>query len=129
MTDQTHPLSTNLGAGARTTGVLPYQALTALIRDGEIASEAPITLEQVQPASLDLRLGHVAYRVQASFLPGPERTVLQRIDDYCLHRIDLEPGLDEAAHQLTRPTSSRPVWRRSLSAIRCVTARRSRFDT
>ena len=92
MTDRAYPLPINPVAGARTTGVLPYQALTALVRDGEITSEAPIRSEQVQPASLDLRLGQVAYRVQASFLPGPERTMRQRIDDYCLHKIDLEPG-------------------------------------
>jgi len=79
-------------AGVRATGVLPYQALAASIRNGEIAAEAPITSAQLQPASIDLRLGPVAYRVQASFLPGPGRTVRQRIDDYRLHRIDLADG-------------------------------------
>lgn len=79
-------------AGSRTTGVLPYQSLSACIRSGEIAADEQITSEQLQPASLDLRLGSVAYRLQASFLPGPGRTVQERIDDCCLHTIDLTDG-------------------------------------
>ncbi len=43
----------------------------------------------MQPASLDLRLGPVAFRVRASFLPGPQATVAQRIDALRLHTIDL----------------------------------------
>jgi len=92
MTEDASTLSPKLDTGARTTGVLPYQALAALIRNGEIAAETSITPAQLQPASLDLRLGHVAYRMQASFLPGPSRTVKQRIDDFCLHRVDLADG-------------------------------------
>jgi len=52
------------------TGLLPYQQIRALIRDNEIWSEVDMLPGQVQPASLDLRLGPVAYRVRASFLPG-----------------------------------------------------------
>ena len=73
-------------------GVLPYQVLAALIRSGEIAADQPITSEQVQPASLDLRLGTVAYRLQASFLPGPARTVHERLDTLSPHRVDLTEG-------------------------------------
>src|SRR5690606_2829080 len=54
--------------------------------------DPPITPAQLQPASLDLRLGKVAYRVQASFLPGPGRTVQERIEAVCLHRFDLAEG-------------------------------------
>ena len=78
--------------GQRTTGVLPYQVLAALIRNGEIAAEQPITSAQVQPASLDLRLGSVAYRLQASFLPGPRRTVHERLETLSPHRVDLTDG-------------------------------------
>ena len=52
------------------TGILPYQQIRALIRDNEIWSEVDMLPGQTQPASLDLRLGPVAYRVRASFLPG-----------------------------------------------------------
>ena len=52
------------------TGVLPSQAIRALIKSGEITADVDILDDQIQPASLDLRLGGVAYRVQASFLPG-----------------------------------------------------------
>ncbi|MCC2113777.1 MAG: 2'-deoxycytidine 5'-triphosphate deaminase, partial [Hyphomicrobiales bacterium] len=48
--------------------------------------------DQIQPASLDLRLGTTAYRVRASFLPGPERTVADRLGDLKLHEIDLSRG-------------------------------------
>ncbi|MCB1486954.1 MAG: 2'-deoxycytidine 5'-triphosphate deaminase, partial [Bauldia sp.] len=44
------------------------------------------------PASLDLRLGPVAYRVRASFLPGPDATVAERIEALKLHEIDLTSG-------------------------------------
>lgn len=92
MTEHAQSLPDQTDAAPRTTGVLPYQSLAACIRSGEIAAELPITSEQLQPASLDLRLGPVAYRVQASFLPGPDRTVQERIDTCRLHTIDLTEG-------------------------------------
>ncbi|MEQ9693482.1 2'-deoxycytidine 5'-triphosphate deaminase [Shimia sp. SDUM112013] len=74
------------------TGVLPSQTIEAMLRDGEIlASPAPVE-GQVQPASLDLRLGTVAYRVRASFLAGQGRSVMQRLDEFEMHRIDLNDG-------------------------------------
>ncbi|MGB0575149.1 MAG: 2'-deoxycytidine 5'-triphosphate deaminase [Alphaproteobacteria bacterium] len=76
----------------RDTGVLPYQSLMALIRDGEIAAAQPITSQQVQPASLDLRLGTTAYRMRASFLPGPNFTVQEQIENFGLYEIDLTNG-------------------------------------
>jgi dCTP deaminase len=51
-----------------------------------------VTAEQIQPASLDLRLGNVAYRVRASFLPGPHAAVSRRIADLKLHEIALSGG-------------------------------------
>ena len=74
------------------TGVLPAQDLRALIDAGGIVSDSPVTLAQVQPASLDLRLGHVAYRVRASFLAGHGRTVADRIAEFEMHRVDLTHG-------------------------------------
>src|SRR5512143_4113538 len=74
------------------TGILPYQQIKALIRDHEIWAEVDIRPEQVQPASLDLRLGAVAYRVRASFLPGPRTTVAERIAELKLHEIALTGG-------------------------------------
>ena len=56
-------------------GVLPDHKLTALFEDGSIASQSGPDVGQIQPASLDLRLGDVAYRVRASFLPGRNRSV------------------------------------------------------
>ena len=74
------------------TGILPYQHIKALIRDHEIWAEEDIRSEQVQPASLDLRLGPVAYRVRASFLPGESSTVAEKIQQFALHEIDLRSG-------------------------------------
>ena len=53
----------------RSTGILASQTLLEMATAGKISSDLPITDSQIQPASLDLRLGAVAYRVQASFLP------------------------------------------------------------
>ena len=57
------------------TGILPSQAIRALINSAEIAADSEILDDQIQPASLDLRLGRTAHRVQASFLPGSSETV------------------------------------------------------
>ena len=74
------------------TGVLPDHALRALIASGAIAADPAVTDAQVQPASLDLRLGTVAYRVRASFLAGAHRTVADRIAEFEMHRVDLTAG-------------------------------------
>ncbi len=73
-------------------GVLPAQAIRALMASGEIESEAPILPAQIQPASLDLRLGPVAYRIRASFLPGRDATVHEKLEDFAFHKIDLTEG-------------------------------------
>src|SRR4029077_20673053 len=62
-----------------------------LAADGGILSENQFVPDQIQPASLDLRLGEVAYRVRASFLPG-RTTVAQRIEELKLHEIALGDG-------------------------------------
>ncbi|MGL6212095.1 MAG: 2'-deoxycytidine 5'-triphosphate deaminase [Paracoccaceae bacterium] len=74
------------------TGVLPSQSLRALIASGALAATPAIVLDQVQPASLDLRLGTVAYRVRASFLTGAGRTVADRLAEFEMHRVDLSAG-------------------------------------
>ena len=74
------------------TGILPDSAIEDLISRGAIKIEAPLAEAQVQPASLDLRLGKKAYRVRASFLPGAKRTVTERLRDVSLHEFSLENG-------------------------------------
>ena len=64
-----------------------------MIEAGDIASLTPIAPDQVQPASLDLRLGSKAYRVRASFLPGRDATVMSRVEELDgLPAIDLTHG-------------------------------------
>lgn len=74
------------------TGVLSDTQLTQMIARAEIAAEPAIIPEQIQPASLDLRLGPVAYRVRASFLAGNGRTVAERLLEFEMHRVDLSDG-------------------------------------
>ena len=74
------------------TGVLPSQALRSLIAAGEVGGSAPIEEAQIQPASLDLRLGDVAYRIRASFLPGTKATVRDKLEGLTFHEIDLTKG-------------------------------------
>jgi len=76
--------------GLYTTGVLPSQKVKGLIEAGAISACAPFTEEQIQPASIDLRLGRVAYRVQASFLPGRYSTVEKKIQELVMSEIDLK---------------------------------------
>ncbi len=75
-----------------TTGILPIQVLRALLGVGEIAADTPPTPDQLQPASLDLRLGAKAHRVRAGFLPGPGRQVAEAAAEFSLHEIDLSAG-------------------------------------
>jgi len=75
-----------------TDGVLPSQTLRRMIADGAIRADRPLMPDQVQPASLDLRLGAVAHRVRASFLAGKGRSVAARIEDFAMHQIDLREG-------------------------------------
>ena len=73
-------------------GILPSQAIAGLVEAGAVRIEQPLATDQIQPASLDLRLGAKAYRMRASFLPGPRSTVAERIADLALHEIDLTNG-------------------------------------
>jgi dCTP deaminase len=73
-------------------GILPCQSIEALIERGAITASLPFAAEQVQPASLDLRLGSRAWRVRASFLPGLGRKVAERIADVSMHELDLTQG-------------------------------------
>ncbi|MDG2033803.1 MAG: 2'-deoxycytidine 5'-triphosphate deaminase [Rhodospirillales bacterium] len=75
-----------------TTGILPSQTMRALIDAGDIQSDTPIPDGQIQPASIDLRLGDIAYRVRGSFLPGPHATVRGRLESFTMHEIDLTDG-------------------------------------
>jgi dCTP deaminase len=73
-------------------GILPCQTIDELIAQGAIAARSPFDADQVQPASLDLRLGARAWRVRASFLPGIGRKVVQRLEDVAMHELDLTRG-------------------------------------
>jgi dCTP deaminase len=78
---------------ARTTGILPSQELERLVKaTKEIRFLEPIQDDQYQPASLDLRLGSVAYRVRASFLPGKDATVKNKLEDLAMHEMDITSG-------------------------------------
>lgn len=74
-------------------GILPKQDIDGLIAQGFLSAKTPIEKGQVQPASLDLRLGHTAYRLRASFLPGETRTISECLNDQLvMHKIDLTSG-------------------------------------
>ena len=68
--------------------MLPSQSIRALIDDKRILASAPIDAAQIQPASLDLRLGSRAHRLQASFLPG-NAPVESKLDYLSLAELDL----------------------------------------
>ena len=77
----------------RKTGILPSQEIRELIANGKIRCATEIPDDQIQPASMDLRLGTTAYRVQASFLPGRSAPLRSKIQE-----------LQIAEYDLTRPT-------------------------
>lgn len=73
-------------------GVIPSHMIETMVAQGQISISEPLQDDQVQPASLDLRLGHTAYRVRASFLAGQAATVAERLREFEMHRIDLSEG-------------------------------------
>ena len=86
-------LATDSDGTRHPTGILPSQELERRVRaTKEIVALEPIQDDQYQPASLDLRLGSVAYRVRASFLPGKDSTVMQRLGDLKMHEMDISNG-------------------------------------
>src|SRR6202045_1813236 len=73
-----------------TTGLLPSQLLREAVAQGrEILSPLPIGDDQIQPASLDLRLGEVAYRVRASFLSRVDEALTGAVNQMSMERTDL----------------------------------------
>jgi dCTP deaminase len=73
-------------------GVQSDRLIETMINDGAITASEAMAEGQIQPASLDLRLGTQAYRVRASFLPGKGARVFDRLDELEMHRIDLTGG-------------------------------------
>lgn len=74
------------------TGVLPAETIRDMLDNGQILVTENVPDGQVQPASLDLRLGTKAYRVRASFLTGKSRTLAERLPEFQMHEIDLTGG-------------------------------------
>ncbi|KAB0676570.1 2'-deoxycytidine 5'-triphosphate deaminase [Aureimonas leprariae] len=73
-------------------GILPDRAIAAFFADGAILSDRPPDDGQIQPASLDLRLGTSAYRIRASFLPGRDVPVAEKLRRFQLHVVDITEG-------------------------------------
>ena len=73
-------------------GVLPAHGITNMVREKQIWASGDILDDQIQPASLDLRLGEVAYRIRASFLPGGKGAVQEKLEQLAYHRVDLKNG-------------------------------------
>ena len=73
-------------------GIIAAHQILELVEGGGIKVARRLDPDQIQPASLDLRLGDKAYRVRASFLPGPQMTVADRLSVLKLHEFDLSAG-------------------------------------
>ena len=85
--------TTDESYGRFSTGILPSHVLKRLLEQGrEVTASEPFASGQIQPASIDLRLGPVAYRVRASFLPGPSATVADKLKTVFMHEVDLREG-------------------------------------
>lgn len=87
------PPATPPSEDVHTTGILPAQELLQLAHvTKEIRAVEPFSDDQIQPASIDLRLGAHAYRVRASFLPGPKSTVQDKLREFSMHKMDITDG-------------------------------------
>jgi dCTP deaminase len=79
------------GTGHWGLGILAAHQIATLLAQGGNRSQHALAADQIQPASLDLRLGRRAWRMRASFLPGRNRSIRACLDWLSLHEIDLEP--------------------------------------
>ena len=124
-------------------GVLPCQTIKTMIDEGSIGAVDPIPSDQIQPASLDLRLGDKAYRMRASFLPGHGRTIADCMPDYMMSEIDLNGGavfekdcvyLVELQENLTLPSDISAITNAKSSTgrldlmTRCIIEKGAEFD-
>ena len=75
-----------------TDGILPDARIAALFEAGAIRAGRALDADQIQPASLDLRLGPKAVRVRASFLPGRGHAVSNKLERFGLHTFSLAEG-------------------------------------
>ena len=73
-------------------GILSENQLVTAFDKKQISVAEPLLDGQIQPASLDLRLGARAWRIQASFLPGRGQTVMDKIDKFSMYELDLTQG-------------------------------------
>jgi dCTP deaminase len=91
MTGSTPYLFTELkeNLASYTTGILPSQTIEELIAAGHVQANPAIAAEQIQPSSLDLRIGRVAYRVRASFLSSRNSRVIDKLEEFHLYQLDL----------------------------------------
>lgn len=137
------PTSPGAGAGV---GVLPSQTIREYLAQGKITASKPLTKEQVQPASMDLRLGSTAYQIKASFIPGGHSHIMDKIDKYnllideidlteknilqkgCVYLVPLLEELDlpDGVYAKANPRST--VGRLDIF-VRLLTERASEFDT
>jgi dCTP deaminase len=84
-----------------TEGVLPSQLLRKAVDLGMVdAGDYKIPDPSIQPASLDLRLGEVAYRIRSSFLPD-SRPVEEKLKEFLVDELDLRR--DGAVLETNRP--------------------------
>jgi dCTP deaminase len=118
------------GYGRLSTGILPSHILKREIRGKRlIVSTEEISDGQIQPASLDLRLGAVAHRVRASFLPGPQSTVEEKLHRVSMHTIDIADGaVLEAGCVYVIPLLERLELRDRISAIANPKSSTGRLD-
>ena len=85
-------MSDNQTSSSVKDGILPESQLIAAFDKQQISAAEPLLDGQIQPASLDLRLGARAWRIQASFLPGRGQTVMDKIDKFSMYELDLTQG-------------------------------------
>jgi dCTP deaminase len=76
-------------AAPATSGILPGQAIAALVQAGAIMGDLEVEPGQIQPASLDLRLGEKVWRIRASFLPSATKSIDARLQELALHEFSL----------------------------------------
>ena len=83
---------TVINRGEFNPGILSAPQIEAMVDQGVIRPAVPIADGQIQPASIDLRLGARVWRIRASFLPGEGMSVNDKLTEMAMHEIDISHG-------------------------------------
>ena len=83
-------MSNNEWAMGLSHGVLPRQDIQEMVAKGILTPDTPLEDGQIQPASIDVRVGQRVHRLRTSFLPRQGERVQDTLEKYSLYSFNVD---------------------------------------